>query len=155
MARLEFNAGFSNVNGAVGSWKGILSVRAPTNQVVAVKRVKISGHGTSGDAKPIDVRLTRISAGTGTATTITPQKLNNIYTATVQSVAKKDFTVAPTEDGTDPHIYEGNLHPQTGFVDELTFSDLTIKEGTELLLEVKIPSSESQIPFSGHMICEE
>jgi len=155
MAGLNCSANFEDVAGTAGSWKTLLTLKAPTNQMLRIRRVKICGLGTAGDAKPIGVRLTRVSQGTGTGTTKTPQKLNNALTVTVQATQRINFTVEPTEDGTDPYLYAGKFHPQGGLVDDLPFDDLIVKENTEVALEVKIESGQTAITMSGHLIYEE
>ena len=140
---------------AADAWKGACSIAAPTNQMVKILKVKLTGTGTAGDAVPVEARFTRITKGTGTATAATPQKLNNALTATVQTTAKHTFTIAPTEDGTAPYLYYGGFHPQGGLSDDLTFDEFTVKENTEVLLEVKVPSGGAAGNVRGNIVFEE
>lgn len=153
MARLEFSAGFTDVATAAAAWKTVLSLRAATNQLVAVKRVKIHGAGIAGDAEPFRMRLARVVAGSGSATAGTCLKLNNAIGATVQSVARINFTVEPTNDGTDPYLYPDKFHPQGGKGDETTFDNLVIAHNTELAVQVYAPAGTTAV--SGHVIAEE
>lgn len=153
MARLEFSAGFTDVATAAAAWKTVLSLRAPANQLVAVKRVKIHGAGIAGDAEPFRMRLARVQAGTGTATTSAGLKLNNAIGATVQTVVKVNFTSEPTDDGTAPYLYPDKFHPQGGKGDETTFDNLTIAHATELALQVYAPAGDTAV--AGHIIAEE
>lgn len=155
MAGVNCSLNFEDVAGVAGSWKTVAAICAPTNQMVRIRRVKIAGEGTAGDGKPIGVRLTRITAASGTGTSATPQKLNNALGLTVQTTARVNFTVEPSESGTTPYAYVGKFHPQGGFVDDLPFDDLMLEVATELALQVKIPSAESAINMTGHVIFEE
>lgn len=156
MAGLETSLNFEDVQlAAAGSWKTVVSVKAPTNQMVRVKTIAISGEGTAGDAKPVECRLVRVTADSGTGTASTPIKLNNALTATVQAAGRVNFTAEPTESGTSPYMYPFKFHPQGSFVFEKSFDTLYVKEATELAVECKIASGGTQINVSGHLVLEE
>lgn len=156
MAGLKSSIAFEDVATAgSATWKTIASVKAPTNQMLRLLRVKICGEGIAGDAKPLGVRLARVTAASGTATTGTMVKLNNALSATVQAVGRTNFTVEPSLDGTTPYLYSGKFHPQGGQVDDLAFEDCYLKEATELALQVYTPSGGSAINVSGHIEVEE
>lgn len=137
------------------TWKTIGSVKAPTNQMVHVMRLKICGEGIAGDAKPLGIRLTRITASSGTGTTATMPKTNNALSCAVQSVGRVNFTVEPSLDGTAPYLFAGKFHPQGGLVEDLSFSNVWIKEATEAALQVYTPSGGSAVNVSGHLEVEE
>lgn len=156
MARVNICLGFTDAATVAGAWKTLASLRAPANQIVALKRVRLHGEGIAGDAKPIGVRLCRITPGNGSATTVTPLKLNNALSLTVQTVGRITFTgTEPTDDGTAPYLMPDKFHPQGGKGDEMTFDDFLIANGTELALQVLVPSGQTAIPVSGHMVAEE
>lgn len=157
MARLDCCVNFRNLQlAAAATWKTMASIEAPAEQMIAIKRIKITGNGIAGDAEPIEVRLTRVEASSGTGTATTPQKINNALTATPQATARVAFSSEPTEDGTDPYLYPSKFHPQGGSVDELTFDgEIIVAEGTELALEMQVPTAGTQIYVSGHIIYEE
>ncbi|MFH0903175.1 MAG: hypothetical protein V2A73_21310 [Pseudomonadota bacterium] len=155
MAGNVFCIGFTDVVTVVNTWKTMASIRAPTNQMVHVKRVKVVGAGIAGDAEPLGVRLARVTAGTGTRTVAVAQKLNNALPCAVQSTVCVNFTAAPTDSGTDPWLYPSRFHAQGGQADDVTFDDLWIAENTELALQVRVPSGGTAITATGHIVAEE
>jgi len=154
MAGLKASVNFFDVELAVASWKTIASIKAPANQPVRILKFVLTGNGVAGDAEPCDVRLTRITADSGTGTATTPIKLNNALGATVQSVARVNFTAEPTESGTAPYLYPQKFHPQSGVMHDVTFDDCFIAHATEICLEAQVPAG-SAIDVTGHIIIEE
>lgn len=155
MAGLNLSISFDDVTLTVGSFKTVLCVKAPTNQMVRVKSIWQAFSGVAGDAAPLDVRLMRTTAASGTGITVVAQKLCTSLSATAQTTARKNFTVEPTADGTDPYLYWHKVHPQGASAKESTFDECFIKEGTELALQIKVPSGGTAVTTSGHMIVEE
>jgi hypothetical protein len=156
MAGLRFSVNAEDVPLAVAAWKTVCSVRAPTNQAVQCLRAAMFPEGVDGAAKPLGVRLTRITAGNGTATSTTPIKLDNRLSTTVQSTARRHFTgTEPTEDGTAQYLFVGKTHPQGALIQEVTFDDVFIKEGTEVALQLFVPTGGSGVNCTGNFYCEE
>ena len=155
MARLDCGVYFEDVALSVNAWKTIASLKAPANQMLALKRAKVCGEGIAGDAAPIGVRLARITADSGTGTAVTPRKLNNALTATPQGAARINFTDAPTVAPAAEHLLAGKFHPQGGQVDELVLGEVLLKEGTEIALQCFVPAGGSAINVSGHLNYEE
>lgn len=156
MAGLETSVNFEDVQlASAGTWKTIVSVKAPTNQMVRIKSLAVHGEGIAGDAAPVEGRWVRVTADSGTGTATTPIKLNNALTATVQAAARVNFTAEPTESGTNPYIFPFKVHPQGGLVRDHWGDGFFIKEATEIALEMKIPSGGTQFNVTGHVILEE
>jgi hypothetical protein len=156
MAGLKCSVNFDDADLPVNSWKTVCALKAPTNQALQVLKANFFPNGVSGDAEHLDFRLTRITAASGTGTATTPIKLDNRLSTTPQATARIDFSAEPTEDGTAPYIYPGRCHPQGALMMEVIFDDAFIKEGTELALQIKVPSGgASTTDARGHIIYEE
>jgi hypothetical protein len=155
MAGVKCSVNFAAVSTAVGSYKTIASVRAPTNQMVKLLSFAAHANGIAGDAQPLPFRLCRVTAGSGTGTSTTPIKLNNALTVTVQATARVNFTAEPTADGTDPYLLPGLFHPQGGIVREVEFSEVYLKEATELALQVQVPTGGTAVTLTGSLTVEE
>jgi len=155
MARLNLCVNWDDFQLGVDAWKTVASVKAPANQMVAVKGFWVCGNGVAGDAEHLKVRLRRVVADSGTGTTFVPVKTNNVMTATAQCTARVKFTVEPTDSGTDQSIYPHKTHPQGSSTKDCTFEDAVIKEGTELALQVKVPSGGVAVYTDGHLNIEE
>jgi hypothetical protein len=155
MAGLGESVNFAAVATTVASYKTIASVRAPANQMVQLKGFSAHAAGVAGDAAPLPFRLCRVTAGTGTGTATTPIKTNNGLTCTPQATARVNFSAEPTADGTEPYLYPGLFHPQGGITREVEFNDCWIKEGTELALQVQVPTGGTAVTLTGHLLVEE
>jgi hypothetical protein len=155
MAGVGLSVNFDNVALAVGSFKTVAAVKAPTNQMVRLKSFGFSTDGIAGDAVPLEYRLARITAASGTGTATTPIKLNNAMTVTVQTTARKNFTSEPSDSGTAPYLYPGLIHPQGGLSRDVTFDDIFIDGGTELALQVKVPTGGTAVNATGCLLVEE
>lgn len=155
MARLDCGVYFEDVALTADAWVTVASLKAPANQMLALKRVKICGEGVAGDAKPLGVRVSRVTADSGTGTAATPRRLNNALTASPQATARTTFTVEPTTAPAGEYLFAGKFHPQGGTVDELVLGEVLVKEGTETAVQVKLPAGQSVINVSGHVNYEE
>lgn len=154
MARLKLCVNFEDYELAANAWKTAAAIKAPANQMVAITNLWVSMNGVAGDAEHAKVRLRRIQAGTGTGTTVTPAKVDNTRTATPQSTARVNFTVEPTDDG-DLTLYPHKVHPQGASSKDTTFSDVVLKEGTEIALQIKLPNGATAVKTDGHVEIEE
>jgi hypothetical protein len=164
MAGLNVAVNFSNVACVVGSWKTICGVTAPTGsglqQMLRVKSFSLAFDGTDGVAKPLEYRLVRATISTGTNTTATAYKLCNSFGATPRTVGHVNYTVEPTYGGsaiddTTPQFFRGLVHPQGGVIREVTFDEVIVEHGTDLVLQVKIPSAGSIVNATGCIVVEE
>ena len=154
MAGLRCSVNFDMTDVAADAWKTVCALKAPTNQMLKLLKANFFPNGTTGDAPHIDLRLTRITAASGTGTAVTPIKLNNAFSCTPQATARMAFTSEPTEDGTSPYIYPSRTHPQGALMNEVVFDEVGIKEGTELALQCKVVTTTGIDP-RGHLIYEE
>jgi len=160
MAGLNLSHSFRDVTLSVGSWKTVASWRAPggggtNDQMVRLSSLKLASNGQSGDSEALGIRLARVQAGTGTATTQTPQKVNNALSAVPRSICKVNFTAEPTDDGTSPYLFEDKFHPQGGNVQNWEFDEFIVKEGTEVAVQLMVPTGGTAVKVSGHLIGEE
>lgn len=160
MAGLKLSHSFRDVVLSVGSWKSVASWRAPggggtNDQMVRLSSLKLAASGQSGDAEALGFRIARVQAGTGTGTSQAPQKLNNALTAVPRSTCRHTFTAEPTDDGTSPYLFEDKFHPQGGDVQNWEFDDFLVKEGTEVAVQIIVPTGGTAIKVSGHIIGEE
>lgn len=154
MAGLVCSVNFDVTNIAADAWVTVASLRAPTNQMLKLLKANFFPNGTSGDAPHIDLRLSRVTAGSGTGTAVTPVKVNNAFTCTPQATARIAFTAEPTADGTLPFIYPSRTHPQGALMNEVVFDTVGVKEGTELALQAFVVTTTGLDP-RGHLIYEE
>jgi hypothetical protein len=156
MAGLKFTLGFEDVALVANTWVTLVSARAPTNQMAQLLGLKLAGSGVAGDAKPVSFRMRRVTAGSGTGTTVAAQKTHNAISCNVQTVGRNAFSAAPSDDaGAAPYMFPDKFHPQGGIINSFEFDDVYVKEATELAVEAKLAASETVISVSGHIHCEE
>jgi len=154
MARLRLCGNWEDVALAVGSWKTVASVKAGADQVELIKRVRLATDGIAGDAKPLEFRMQRVTAGTGTGVTVTASKLNETNGTTPRSVFRNNFTAGPTE-ASNGVLGQDKFHPQGGEYQDFSFEDLEVAQGNEIAVQVKVPSGGTAVNCSGHIIYEE
>jgi hypothetical protein len=156
MAAHELSLEFQDVTLSVNAWKGLISCRAAANVMVKILGCRLATSGVSGSEEPLRFRLRNITPGNGTATTVTPARGYNGFTATPQLVSRKDFTGTQPTDATPPNISDSDMfHPQGGMIQSWEFRNKIVKEGTEVLVEVFVPSGGSASKCSGHLDVEE
>lgn len=109
---LTVPSGEVSLTGSVA--KTVLAATAPANQRLKIMGVEIFGKGTSNTDTPIKCELSRITTNGGTATTITPAKVDDDDGETAQGTYQANFTVEPTTYGANMRIWE--VHPQTGII---------------------------------------
>lgn len=158
MAEVGFCVNFEDVALTVGSWKSVCALRAPTNQLVKLLKVAAMLEGIAGDAKPIGMRLMKLStAGAGTATAATPERLNSAISPSnsniPRSTARVNFSAEPSDSG--KYLYAGKVHPQGGAIFNVEFDGAVLADDSEVVLQLKIPSAQVQVNASGHLVAEE
>lgn len=155
MAGVNLSLGFLNVATVANAWKMIATVRAPTNQMVKLKRVRLGGNGQAGEAKSARFRLAGIVPGSGTpGGTITPTKICNALTVTPQTTGRYSV-VTPTAESPVRELFPDAFHPQGGEWQDFEFDNLLLKEGTETGVELFVETGEDPITVTGHLLVEE
>lgn len=154
MAGFPVNVPFSAVALATaGTEKGIVSVKAPTNQDLKLTDMEFMFNGTSGEAEPIQVRLMRITVDSGTATALTEVSKDNRLSGTIQAVCRHTFSALPTVTA-NTELWVGLAHPQGGILKDVEFKNIWIARGTEVCLLMKIVTG-SVVNVTGQLSLEE
>jgi len=116
MAGLKFWGNSGEVVLVAATAKTALQIKAPTNQRVLIKGLRILGKQPAGGVDaPVKVRLTRSTANFGTGSAVTAGKLNPSQAETIQSVLASNFTVEPTSP-TDSGLW-WEIQPQNGVIE--------------------------------------
>lgn len=117
MAGVLWHANSGEVTMASGVAKTILQIKAPANQRVLVRSIRLFGKQAAGGTDtPGKIRLTRNNSGFGTATgAATLGKNNPLDTESLQTSAYYNFTVEPTTP-TDTGLW-WELQPQGGIIE--------------------------------------
>lgn len=136
---------------SVGAWKGVASIAAPADQDVEILKYEIHLTGIAGDAVAVQKRFSRVTKGTGTATSATIHAADNRSATAFRATAKTNFTVAPTETSPAAYLSFGAIHPQGGTIEDVRFDGIVIGEDTELLLELQIPSGGDAVAAVGYI----
>ena len=96
---------------AAATAETVIQLVAAANHRVKVLRWGVFFDGTSVTAEPVQVRLVR-QTDAGTASALTPVKLDDSLAETLQTTAQQDFTAEPTA-GDVVDVVE--VHPQSGY----------------------------------------
>lgn len=111
--------------------KTVLQIKAPAQQRLLIKGLRIFGKQSAGGTDPVvKVRMTRSSANFGTGSAATPAKNDPSDAETLQATAASDFTAEPTGPTDGGLMWE--LQPQTGMIEFLPFGQ-----------EIKVPGGQS------------
>lgn len=123
---------------AAATAKTVLQVVAPTNQRLLVTRVGLFFDGISTTAEPVQVRILRQTTA-GTSSVNTPVKRNFGDNETLQTTARDNFTVEPTNSDVYD-VYE--IHPQQGMDAFLPLTDpFPVIGGDRLGIECTAPAT--------------
>jgi hypothetical protein len=136
MAGLKLFVNSGEVVFVANTAKTALQIKAPTNQRLLLKQIKVFGKQPAGGTDtPVKFRLTRSTANFGTGTTATPGKLNTSNPETIQSTAANNFTVEPTSP-TDTAYWQ-EVQPQTGTIEFEPITDpIEVPGGTSIQAEI-------------------
>jgi hypothetical protein len=111
--------------------KSILQIKAPTNQRLIVRSIRIFGKQPAGGTDtPVKIRLTRSTANFGTFTGATAQKNDPNDAETLQATCGANASAEPISP-TDGGLW-WELQPQTGIIEPLAPGQ-----------EIKIPGGQS------------
>lgn len=98
--------------------KSILQIKAPTNQRIIIRSVRLFGKQAAGGTDAVvKIRMTRSTANFGTFTAMTPGKQNPSNGETLQGTYGQNASVEPTTP-TDSFLY-WELQPQSGIIELL------------------------------------
>jgi hypothetical protein len=111
------------------SKKTLLQLIAASNHRILVKEVSISFDGTSPTAAPILVEVAR-QTDAGTASSLTPVKIDQDGDETLQTTAQHTATAEPTEG--DVPMRE-KVHPQGGYTWQAPFGGEIVVNGGDRL----------------------
>ena len=152
MAGLAFKVKSGEVALASGVAKTVLQVKAPANQRVLIKEVRIMGKQAAGGTDSVvKVRVTDSSANFGTAgSTPTPTKNNLGDPETVQTTAGASFSAEPTSP-TDCGL-EWEVQPQSAIIEPLMIP-IVINGGHAKNFELTAPSGTPTLEVQ--VDCEE
>ncbi|AMV28809.1 hypothetical protein VT84_30730 [Gemmata sp. SH-PL17] len=98
--------------------KTVLQIKAPTNQRVLIKSLRLFGKAAAGGTGvPVKVRATRSTANFGTLSAAAPGKNDPSDTETLQATAGANATVEPTTPADTGLIWE--VPDQSGVIEFL------------------------------------
>src|SRR5262249_28727855 len=111
--------------------KSILQLKAPTNQRLIIKSIRIFGKQPAGGTDtPVKIRLTRSTSAFGTFTSATPQKNDPNDGEPLQAICGSNSSPEPTTPNDGGLWWE--LQPQTGIIEPLAPGQ-----------EIKVPGGQS------------
>jgi len=141
MAGLLLNVNSGEVALAAATPKTLLQIKAPTNQRVRVKSLKILGKQPAGGTDAVvKVRMTRSTANFGTGSSAPPSKNDPSDPETVQTVASANFTVEPTSPADGGLWWE--VQPQSGVIEFYPpGSEIQIPGGQAVSFEATSPGT--------------
>jgi hypothetical protein len=139
MARNHFALTTSGeIAAAVGAFKTVLQLVAPSGIIVAVQECLLSFDGVSNTGEPVQWELLRQTTA-GTMTARNPLKTKDTSTA-VQATGQENATAEPTAGDI---LACGHLHPQAGMLYPLPLPDgeLELAGGGRLGLRINAPAA--------------
>lgn len=144
MADLQFSARVPEVALSSDTTGTVIQLIAPANQRVKVLRWGLFFDGTQPRNEPVSVRILR-QTSSGTATFFNPVKLDGSISETIQTTARKTFTLEPT----DGDILESyNIHPQQGiFVPYVLGQEIILSGGSRLGISCAAPNDVNVTAF--------
>ena len=144
MADLQFSARVPEVALSSDTTGTVIQLIAPANQRVKVLRWGLFFDGTQPRNEPVSVRILR-QTSSGTASFFTPVKLDGSISETIQTTARKTFTLEPT----DGDILESyNIHPQQGiFVPYVLGQEIILSGGSRLGISCAAPNNVNVTAF--------
>ncbi len=115
--------------------KTVLQIKAPANQRVLIKSLRLFGKAAAGGTGvPVKVRATRSTANFGTLSAATPGKNDSSDSETLQATAGANATVEPTTPTDTGLIWE--VPDQSGVIEFLPPGmEIRIPGGTALNIE--------------------
>ncbi len=130
--------------------KTILQIKAPANQRVLVKSIRLFGKAAAGGTGvPVKVRLTRSTANFGTFSAATPGKNDTSDSETLQATAGSNATVEPTTPTDTGLLYE--VPDQSGIIEFLPPGmEIRIPGGAALNIEATstgTPTVAAQVTY--------
>lgn len=149
MAGINFRCDSGEVSLSAATAKTVVQLTAPANQRVLVRGIDIHFRGVNPIASPAKIRVLRQTTA-GTMTSLTPVKLNNADSETIQSTAQHTATAEPTA-GTVLMTLE--QHPQSSNVLYFPY-DIPIHLSGGTRLGVEITATDS-VTVSVGLTCEE
>ena len=152
MAGILYQVNSGEVALTAATAKSVLQVKAPANQRVLIRVVRLFGKAPAGGTDtPVKVRMTRNAANFGTGTAATPAKNNPADTETIQTTAFANFTAEPTTP-TDGGLWF-EIQPQLGVVEIYPIgAPIVIPGGQSVQFEFTAAAAETVLVS---LVCEE
>jgi hypothetical protein len=110
MAGIRVAATTAEVALTAATARTVLQVVAAANHRVLVEQISVSFDGISPTAEPVIVELLRQTTA-GTMSALTPVKLSDAGSETIQTTAQHSATAEPTAGDV---LWRVEIHPQTG-----------------------------------------
>lgn len=131
MAAVIWHVNSGEVTLVASTAKSALQIKAPTNQRVILRGLKLLGKQAAGGTDPVvKIRLTRSTANFGTFTGATPSKNDPSDAETIQTTCGSNASVEPTSP-TDGGLW-WEVQPENGLIEFMPPG-----------LEIKIPGGQS------------
>jgi hypothetical protein len=126
------------------SAKTLLQIVAPSNHRVKVVAWGIYFDGTSSTAEPILVRLLRQTTA-GTMTSLTPTKLDDSLSETLQVTAQHTATAEPTAGDVLKRV---EVHPQSGYEEHCPYGqEYIVGGGDRIGIETTAPATANAVAW--------
>lgn len=138
-----------------GSFKTVASIKAPSDGPIKVKAVKLGASGIAGDAVPLVIRFRRVTPASGTGTSETPVRTNGTIAASPRSTCRINFTSEPTALSPDEILFPDRFHPQGGIANGFQISPFVQEEESEVALQIQVPTGQTAVRVTGHILFEE
>jgi hypothetical protein len=123
--------------------KSVLQLKAPTNQRVLIKAIRILGKQPAGGTDtPVKVRLTRSTSSFGTFSAATPAKNDPNDGETIQTTCGSNASAEPTSPSDGGLWWE--VQPQSGIIEPFApGQEIKIPGGQSVQFECTSPGTPS------------
>ena len=145
MAGVLLHVNSGTVSLVASTAKTVLQIKAPANQRLLIKGLKLIGNQPAGGTdSPVMIRITRSSSNFGTGSAATPAKNDPTDSETIQSTAFANFSVEPTSP-TDGGL-RWPVQPQSGVIEFLPLGmEIKVPGGTSVNFECTSPATPSLV----------
>lgn len=147
MAGVIVHVNSGEVTLAANTPKTVLQIKAPANQRLVIRTLRLLGKQAAGGTDPmVKVRLTRSIANFGTGTAAAPGKNDPSDSETLQATAAANFSIEPTSPADGALMWE--IQPQAGVIESLgPGQEIKVPGGQAVNFEATTPSGSPTVMF--------
>lgn len=140
MAGVQFAAATGAISLVADTAKTALQVIAAANHRLEIHEWTVSFNGIVNTNEPVLVQIVR-QTNSGTASSLTPKKMNTADDETLQVTASSDASAEPTS--TDV-LFSQLVHPQGGYTWQAPYrGNISVPGGTRLGIKLTAPDALS------------